>query len=35
MKVVYVGTYMTPEEAHDAYRNAVAKIHGEFSDLNR
>lgn len=27
-KVVYVGTYMTPEEAHDAYRNAVAKIHG-------
>jgi hypothetical protein len=29
-KSIYLGRFLSPEEAHAAYRNAVARHHGEF-----
>lgn len=30
-KQIYLGSYKTPEEAHDAYKKAAIKIHGRFA----
>lgn len=33
-KVIYLGTYLTPEEASDAYLSAILFLHGEFANLD-